>query len=163
MSADIVEFSFFQKDDTNAKIKTVFLYNFTRYFEWPDKSGNFIITVYGENAGLISELTNMAKSKMVGSQKIEIKQADNLKEVEKTNILYILADKSKDLGEFVSKFKGKGTLIVTDKPGLAKVGATINFMVADNKQKFELNRASAKTAGLKVSNSLDPLAAAVYN
>ena len=36
-----------QNFDPNAKVKAVFLYNFTRYFEWPEKmkSGNFIIHI----------------------------------------------------------------------------------------------------------------------
>ena len=165
LSADIVNYPIvYQKDDTNAKIKAVFLYNFTRYFEWPNnKSGNFIISILGENPNLVHELNKMAATKMVGSQKIEIKNIKDLKEIESSNILFILPDKSAVLADAVSKFKGKGTLIVTEKAGLAKVGSAINFIIEENKQKFELNKTSASKAGLKVSSALDPLAAAIFN
>lgn len=165
LSADIVNYPIvYQRDDTNAKIKAVFLYNFTRYFEWPsNKTGSFVITIMGENPNLINELNKMAATKTVGSQKIEIKSIKELKEVESSNILFLLPDKSAVLADAITKFKGKGTLIVTEKIGLAKVGSAINFIIDENKQKFELNKTSASKAGLKVSSALEPLAAAIIN
>jgi hypothetical protein len=50
--------------------------------------------------------------------------------------------------------KSKSTLIVTDKAGMAKKGAAINFIYADNKQKFELNKSNIEKYDLKVSQSL---------
>ncbi len=166
LSADIVKFPFiYQREDTNAKIKAVFLYNFTRYFEWPNKSGSFIITIVGEdnqNQNLIAELNKVAASKMVGNQKIEIKGVREIKEVDHAHILFLHTDKSNHLADAIAKYKGKGTLIITEKAGLAKVGAAINFIVEENKQKFELNEASASKAGLKISSALRNLAAANY-
>jgi hypothetical protein len=163
VSADIIKISHFQKDDTNSKIKAAFLYSFTRYFEWPNTNGNFVIAIYGDHQNLINELNKMAISKMVGSQKIEIRHPQSIKELDKANILYILPDKSGSLAEAAGKFKGKGTLIITEKEGLAKVGSTINFIVQENKQNFELNKGNATKAGLKVSKNLDALAATVIN
>jgi Fe-S cluster assembly iron-binding protein IscA len=160
----VVEYpALFQKDDTNAKIKAVFLYNFTRYFEWPAKEGNFVITIIGDNPGLVAELNKMAASKMVGSQKIEVQNHQSINSAEKSNILFILPDKSSQLADAMAKYKGKGTLIITEKSGLAKVGATINFIVEENKQKFELNKTAAAKAGLKVGSTLEQLAASVIN
>src|SRR5206468_262493 len=61
--------------DTNARLKSVFIYNFTRYIDWPAdyKSGNFVINMFGSNTAMLTELNNMAKTKTVGAQKIEIK------------------------------------------------------------------------------------------
>lgn len=165
LSADLVDMSFFyqQKDDTGAKIKAVFLYNFTRYFEWPANSGgNFTITVVGENQGIFNELTKMSTTKMVGTQKLLVKKVGSLKEVENTQILYLLSDKNNLLSDAISKTKGKGTLLVTEKPGAAKDGSAINFIVQENKHEFELNKKSAEKNGLKVSSSLQTLAKTSY-
>lgn len=164
MSADVVELRFIQKDDTNARIKAVYLYNFTRYFEWPGnmQEGNFVICVVGSNAGLSVELNKLAAQKMVGNQKIEIKSVNSLSEIGKSNIVYLLAENSGLLKEAMNVTKGKGTLVITEKSGLAKAGSVINFIVQENKQKFELNTASAQRSGLKVSSNLKDLAAAVY-
>ena len=164
LSADVVDYSFYQKDDTNSKIKAAFLYSFTRYFEWPNsQSGNFIIAIHGDSPNLLAELNKMASTKMVGNQKLEILHVKDVKDAGNPNIIYILPDKSNFLADAVSKFKGKGTLIITEKAGLAKVGAAINFIIEENKQQFELNKTSAIKAGLKVSSSLESKAFRLIN
>lgn len=149
--------------DPNAKVKAVFIYNFTRYFEWPEKmkSGNFIIQVIGTNSSLNNELNKMASTKQVGNQKLEIKNSSKLDPGVKPHIIFLLSEASDLLKEATSKYKGKGALIVTEKMGLAKAGSAINFVVADNKQKFEYSKNNAVKAGLKTSDELKNLAIAV--
>jgi hypothetical protein len=165
LSADVVERPLLQqKDDTQAKIKAVYIYGFTKYFEWTNnKEGNFTITVLGENTNLLNELGNTIKNKSVGAQKIELKNHNTISEIDQTSILYITPDKSHLLTEALSKFKGKSVLIITEKQGLARVGATINFIVDENKQKFELNKLAASKAGLNVGSGIEKLAASVIN
>lgn len=156
-------FGFQQSFDPNAKIKACFIYNFTKYFEWPEKmkSGNFIIQLVGSNAGLNQELTRMASTKQVGNQKLEIKSGTGFDNTIKPHIVFLLTESSDLLKDASSKYKGKGTLVITEKNGLAKAGAAINFVVLDNKQKFEYSEKNAEKAGLKTSNELKSLAIAV--
>ena len=151
--------------DANARIKSVFIYNFTRYIEWPAeyKTGNFVINLFGNNSAVLTELNNMAKTKTVGTQKIEIKNTTTLDGIGKCHILYITPDVSVSMKDIIAKLKGKSTLIVTEKPGQAKDGSAINFVVVDNRQKFELNQANAEKYSLKVSSSLVALAIPVEN
>jgi hypothetical protein len=146
--------------DTNARIKSVFIYNFTRYIEWPAdyKTGNFVINMYGNNTAMLNELNNMAKTKTVGTQKIEVRSTTTLDGIGKSHILYVAPDVTTPLKDIIAKLKGKATLLVTEKPGWAKEGAAINFVVVDNRQKFELNQANAEKNDLKVSSSLVALA-----
>lgn len=152
-----------QNFDTNAKIKAVFLYNFTRYFEWPEgkKSGNFIIHMVGKNEALLKELNKMAETKMVGNQKMEVVNTLTFDGKTKPHMLFILPDASKSLNDIVAKMKGKGALIIAEKDGAAKTGAAINFVVIDNKQKFEYSKTSAVKAGLKTSEDFKALAIAI--
>lgn len=152
-----------QSFDPNAKVKAVFLYNFTKYFEWPEKmkSGNFIIEVIGTNSSLNQELNKMASSKQVGTQKLEIKNSTNVDANIKPHIIFILSESSDMVKEISLKYKGKGSLIVTEKSGLAKSGSAINFVVVDNKQKFEYSKNNAVKAGLKTGDGLNSLAIAV--
>lgn len=152
-----------QSFDPNAKVKAVFLYNFTKYFEWPEKmkSGNFIIEIIGTNASISQELHKMASSKQIGNQKLEIKNSTIMDASLKPHIIFILSESSDMLKEVSAKSKGKGSLIVTEKNGLAKSGSAINFVVIDNKQKFEYNKNNAIKAGLKTGDGLNSLAIAV--
>jgi hypothetical protein len=142
--------------DTNARIKSVFIYNFTRYVEWPTdyQTGNFIINMYGTNAAMLAELNAMAKTKTVGTQKIEIRNTTSLDGIGKSHILYVTPDVTTPLADIIAKLKGKSTLLVTEKPGFAKQGSAINFVVVENRQKFELNKANAEKYSLKVSAQL---------
>ncbi len=125
------------------------------------KSGNFIIQIVGSNANLSQELNKMAATKQIGTQKLEIKLTTSLDPSLKPHMIYLLNESSDLLKDCNSKYKGNGTLIITEKSGLAKAGAAINFVVADNKQRFEYSESNAKKAGLKTGDGLNSLAIAV--
>lgn len=163
LSTDWVEYAYYQKDDTQAKIKATFLYGFTKYFDWASGDGNFIIAIVGQNPGLVVQMNKIAATKQVSGRRITIVNEQSVKAIDRADIVFLTPDKSALLNDAVARFKGKGTLIVTEKQGLAKVGATINFVVEENKQKFELNKSAASKAGLTIGSSLEKLAVSVYN
>ena len=146
--------------DTNAKIKAVFLYNFTRYFEWPvkKKEGNFVIYVIGKNDNLITELKGLSGKKKVGTQDIEIKNSATFDPNISSQIIYVLNDVPKAIGEVASKLKNKGALVVSETPGACKQGSSINFVVIDNKLKFEYHKNNAVKSGLKTNDDFKALA-----
>ncbi|MEQ8324955.1 MAG: YfiR family protein [Vicingaceae bacterium] len=145
--------------DTNAKIKAIYIYNFTKYIEWPKdyRETNFVIGVLGDSP-LFAELERMSASKQVFGQAIEVKKFLSASAVEKCHILYIPTGSSEPFSSVVSKIQSNSTLLVTDTPGMALKGSAINFVVQQNRQKFELNQNNAVKYNLKVSNSLEALA-----
>ena len=152
-----------QMRDTNAKIKAVFLYNFTKYIEWPEgkREGNFVIGVLGQSP-VFSELANSAHKnteKPSAVRYLDIKSCNDVNSIAECHMLYIPNGSSEMLKMAVDKSEGHNTLIVTDKAGLAKLGgADINFVVSNNKVKFELNKSNVQKHELKVSNLLTNLA-----
>lgn len=152
------------KIDTNSKIKAVFLYNFTKYIEWPTeyKNGNFVVGILGNSAALYKELSLMSKTKKVASQEFEIKiytSADDIND--KIHMLYIPDEASGSIKNASQKLKGKSTLIVTETPELSTQESGINFIIVANRQKFELNKSNVEGHNLKVSKSLEDLAVVV--
>jgi hypothetical protein len=152
-----------QSEEANAKIKAIYIYNFTKYIEWPEsyKEGNFVVGVLGNNVALVNELNKMASSKTVGTQKFEIKSISSPADCAKCHIVYILSDNSGQLADVLGKVKGKSTLIVTDKSGLATKGSAINFFIDGNKQKIELNKSNIEKYKLKVASTLLEMAVQV--
>lgn len=146
--------------DTNSKIRAVFLYNFTRYFEWPEKKkvDNFIIYVVGKNDALITELKTLASKKKVGNQDIEIKNSPSYDPAIISHIIYFSPDIIKPVPEAAAKNKSKGALVVAETPGAAGSGASINFIVEENKLKFEYSKNAAVKAGLKTNEDFKSLA-----
>jgi hypothetical protein len=145
--------------DTNAKIKAIYIYNFTKYIEWPKeyRETPFVIGVLGDSP-LFTELEKMSSSKQVFGQPIEVKKFTNSSALQKCHILYVPKGSSDSFSSIVSKLQPYSTLLVTDTPGMAQKGSAINFVVMQNRQKFELNQANAVKYNLKVSNSLEALA-----
>ena len=151
------------KVDTNAKIKAIFLYNFTKYIQWPAdyQTGDFTIAILGDNTSLYNELSNMSKVKKVGTQAFTIKLIDDASEIGKSHIVYIPKDNNAVVSKALSTVKGKSTLVVTESPGYAQRGATINFTITGGQQKFELNKLTAQQHNLNVSSTLESKAVLV--
>lgn len=152
-----------QDYDTTAKIKAVFIYNFTKYIEWPKdyKSGEFTIGILGDYEALYNELTALSKQYKASDQPFSIKYIDDPSNLSNPHILYIPDDSTEQLSEALESLKGKSTLVITEKPGLASKGAGINFIVQGNRQKFELNKSNIESRDLKVANVLEQLAVLV--
>lgn len=150
----------FDPKATEAKIKVVYLYNFTKYIQWPSeyRSGDFIIGVLNGNTQMLSELNRMAASRTAGAQKFSIKNYKTVAEISKCNLLFLPESSNNLLSDVLKKVKGFSTLLVTESVGDAKKGASINFVFQDNKQEFELNKANAEKCHLVVSSSLSALA-----
>jgi len=145
--------------DTNAKIKAVFIYNFTKYIEWPQsyKEGEFTIGIVGETP-LYSELIKMTETKKVANQTLEVKKFTSPTEVTKCHILFVTKENGSDLTAIIKKLKNNSTLLVTEENGLMEKGAGINFIIKDNRQKFELNKGNVEKYKLKISSNLEALA-----
>lgn len=141
------------------KLHKVYIYNFTKYIQWPSEmqSGDFIIGVLGKST-MVEELQAIAASRTVGAQKIVVKEFANASDVDNCHVIFIPTNKSSSLGDLVTKFAGKPTLIITEKSGLGKQGSNINFVLVDGKLKYELNKDAIDKTGLKVSAELTKLA-----
>jgi|TARA_B110001469_G_C9645459_1_gene326037 hypothetical protein len=151
------------KVDTKAKIKAVFIYNFTKYIEWPAdyQASDFTIAILGDNQSLYNELTNMSKVKKVDNKPFKIKLISDVSEIGKSHIVYIPNENSSNLAKAVVNTKGKSALIVTETRGHAGKGASINFIILGGRQKFELNKLTAESNNLKVSSTLANIAVLV--
>ena len=144
------------------KFKALFMYNFTKYIEWPQakQSGDFVIGVIG-NSATVGELETIAQKKTVGAQAIKVKQVSSADDVTKLHIVYVTEDKSGEAAALAGKVKGKGVVLITDKPGFAKSTSGINYIKKDGKPNFEVSSKHLAEEGVKVSAQLMALGTAV--
>ena len=157
-----------QNDRAIIRVKSVFIYNFTLYIDWPEsyKTGDFVVGIFAdsknmaETNAMYSELQNMAKTKKAGSQPFKIKLFKNVSEITKTHILYVPRGASPQIENIIKQINSNDfkTLIVTDMEGLAKKGSAINFVLINQRQKFELNEKNATKYELKVAAKFKNLA-----
>jgi hypothetical protein len=140
------------------KFKSIFIYNFTKYINWPPKAGNFVVTVF-DQPKLAAELEDIATKKTVGTLTMEVKKINSVSGINNCHILFLSASKSEILPEVVEKCKQLKILLVTEKEGSCAKGAAINFITQDGKLKFEVSKNNIISSGLEVSNDLIRLSA----
>ena len=147
--------------DANSHFKAVFMYSFTRYFEWPDnkKVGSFIIYVVGKNDNMVSELKLLASKKKVGNQDIEISNTPTFDPSINANMVYLTPEISKTVADVVARNKNKGILMISEGQSGCKQGASINFMFIESKLKFEYSKNNAVKSSLKTNDDFKNLAA----
>jgi hypothetical protein len=142
------------------KFKAIFIYNFTRYIDWPAKPGNFVIIILG-NDPITAEIQNIAAKKTVGVSKIEVKNARTPAELSNCHILYIPESKTESLAPFVAKAKELNILMVTENKDACQKGSCINFIENSGKITFEISKNNIENNGLKVNGELLQLGVAV--
>lgn len=145
---------------SNYKAYSIYVYSFSKYINWPEQSGSkeFVITVVGKSK-VREELEIMAQTKNVGGKKIVIKNTLNAEEIGPSHIVYLSDEKSSQLDEILAKLSNAYTLIIAERDGMAKKGASISFVtLEDNTLRFEVNEDALSNHHLKVSKSLLALA-----
>ncbi len=143
--------SFSQED----KFKALFMYNFTKYLQWPaDKEqGDFVIGVFGASP-IIEELDVISQKRKVGNRNLTVKTIDSIDEIKKCNIVYFPENKSSKAIELYPQCSNSGVVLITDKPGLGEKVAGINYILKDGKQQFEINKTHLEMQGVKVNSAL---------
>lgn len=145
---------------TDDQVKTVFVFNFTRYIQWPTNESNFTIGILGNDKALYKAFVDMASKKSASGKKIIIKNMTSANDAATCDILYIPIDNSAQFA-LVKSQNLKNVLIITEKAGLGQQGSGINFIQVDGKMRFEINKDEIEKAGLKVSSQLLGLATEV--
>jgi hypothetical protein len=141
------------------KTQAMFIYNFSKLIKWPSNysQGDFIIGVIGES-DTYQALKEFTKDKKVGSQGMSVKKFNNINEISDCHILFISSDKSSAINEIIAKIKTQNSLVISEKKGLINSGSAIDFLVIDNKLRYQMNVSNAEKYNLAVSKSLVDLA-----
>src|SRR6476620_6404608 len=142
-----------QRSDPESDLKASFIYNFTKYIEWDESEPNeFSIGVIGPSPTYIS-LLEIAKKKTANEKKIVVRHFNKPEEIINCDILFISANSTNQLPAILGKVN-KGTLTISEEDGAAEQGTAFNFVLVNDKLKFEANVKAINAAGLKASSQL---------
>ncbi len=146
------------------KFKSVFTLNFIRYIGWPEetKQGDFVIGVVRDRE-MASWLEKQSEGKKFGFQNVVIKEFKSPEEVTNCQVIYVSSNVnfSKSAATIVNKVGGKNTLIISESEGATDSGSMINFVIREDKLKFEIHKANAAKFGLQISSKLESMASAI--
>lgn len=143
-------------------LKVVYLYNFTRYVDWPDDSigDAFVISVVGD-ADMAEALRALERSdKRAEGRPIRVRELPATGDINDAQILFVGAAARSELPRILARTRGKPILLVGDSPGLAAQGVAINFFLrpdilgAGEQLRFQIHPAALNGRALKVMADL---------
>jgi YfiR/HmsC-like len=143
---------------TEYQIKAGFLFNFTRFVEWPEDAfatptSPIVACVVGATP-LTDLLTEVALGKLVNGRALSITRVKPADDFRGCNLLFISEAAERRTAEILVRLRKTHTLTVGETPGFPSAGGMINFSIQDNKVKLEMNLDATTRAGLKANSKL---------
>lgn len=144
------------------RIKAAFLYNFAKFVEWPPQTfagptAPIIIGVLGENV-FGGNLEQTLRGKTINSHPLQFRTFSSATEATNCQILFISPSEKGSLPKIFEDLHGACVLTVSETDHFTANGGMINFVLQENKIRFQINDAAAKKAGLQISSKLLSLA-----
>lgn len=152
-----------QGQNLERRIMAAFLFKFGDFIDWPP--GTFkkedqplVIGVLGDD-DMVEDLRRIAADKRVHGRRAEIHKVDPNAAIN-AQILYI-APGQRQVEGVLEKLRGKPVVTVTAGRDNAFIG-TINFVIENDRVRFDIALDEARQEGLKISARLLRVARRVY-
>ena len=142
-------------------LKAAYLFNFTKFVDWPGKSDDTVLTLcFVGGVGVREALANNLASKKIGNHPVNVREVANPYEDSDCSLLYVSAA-STPRPEVRAPSTRTPVLTVSDANGFAHSGGIIELFTEGNRLRFIVNMGNARRAGIRVSSALLQLASVV--
>ncbi len=154
-----------QPEAQEYQLKAAFLYNFAKFIEWPpntlgEEGSPIVVCVVGKDPfGAVLDQAILYQT--VQGRPMTVRRGEKLSELRRCHILFISSSEKKRLPEIFQALARANVLTVGEAERFVQLGGIINFVVEENKVRFEINVDNADRAGLKISSQLLRLARVV--
>ncbi len=140
------------------EIKTVFLFNFAQFVDWPPEAfaspqAPLIIGVLGDDP-FDGYLDATVRGEKVNDHPLIVQRYRRVEDIGTCHILFISRSASGQLDQILARLKGRTILTVGDEEDFALRGGMIRFVTENNKIRLRINIEVAKAAELTISSKL---------
>ncbi len=152
-----------EKSLSEYTIKAAFLYNFSRFTQWPEfttPNGHFNLCIIGNNP--FGDVLQHIEGKEVHGRILKISQSRN-EDMSKCHIAFFSKQTSSRIVGLIHKASKLPVLTVSDIEGFADKGGVIELQIVNNKVRFYINIDAADKAGITISSNLLKLAGKIKN
>ncbi|NRR29256.1 YfiR family protein [Oxalobacteraceae bacterium] len=137
------------------QVKAAFLYKFAGYVEWPEGSfaradAPLVIGVAGADA-LAEQLEQTVAGRSANGHPLQVRRLQRGEAPAAVHMLFVGALDKGALQELMAASAALPVLTVSDTEQAYALGTIINFVVAEDKLRFEVALKAAATARLKIS------------
>lgn len=140
------------------RVKAAFLFKFLDFIEWPRAGlerpdAPFVIGVLGARA-LADELAQGVAGRQVGGRPVQLRVLAHGDPPAGLQVLFVGRPESAQVPAIAAAAEGQALLVVTEAADGLAAGGGINFVVVDDKVRFDIALRPIERAGLKVSARL---------
>jgi hypothetical protein len=140
---------------TEDQIKAGFLFNFTKFVDWPPENfananSPIVLGIVGDS--LVGKLlTDVAAGKSVNGRPVMVKQLKQGQDLKTCQIIFVSSSDEKRAPQTLEELKEASVLTVGETPGFIQAGGIINFFIEENKVRLEINLDAAARVRVKIS------------
>jgi len=139
-------------------VKAAFLYKFGGYVEWPARSftradSPVAIGVMGADA-LADELAQIVSGRNVNGRPVLVRKLRPGDPIAGLHVLFIGRVDRGRLAEILAAARGQALLTVTESEEGLELGSMINFVVVENKVRFDVSPPPSESDNVKISARL---------
>lgn len=146
------------------QIESAYVFNFIKFVEWPAdtvKRGDKIRLCVAGNDELHSTLATL-NGRKAGEYELLILPRNNGESFSDCHVLFIDEQEQRRFIPILKSLGSKPVLTISDIPNFAERGGGIGLLFRENKVLFEINLASTKKAGLRISSQMLNLSANIF-
>jgi hypothetical protein len=139
------------------QVKAAFLFNFAKFVEWPadafiNADAPLQICVLGQDP--FGEDFEAIRNKTVNGHRLEVVHPSGVPQAKACQIIFVASSEKERVREIVHSLRGASILTVGDTLGFASKGGMINFVLEEDRVRFEINLKASERAHLKLSARL---------
>lgn len=150
---------------SEVQIESAYIFNFIKFVQWPEAAvksgGNINLCIVG-NDELQSTLTTL-NGRNVGDYRLQVMpRRESREDIGSCHVLYIDRQETRRFIPILKSLQERPVLTISDIQNFAERGGNIGLVYRENRVVFEINLASARIAGLRLSSQMLNLAANVF-
>jgi hypothetical protein len=144
-----------QSANLELQVKAAYLYKFAGYVEWPDgafphQDSPLVIGVIGADA-VADELEHIVTGHTINGRTITARKLRRGDPLTGLHMLFIGRLEKAHMLELFSEAKSKPLLTVTESEDAHALGSMINFVITNDRLRFEVALEPVGQGGLKIS------------
>jgi hypothetical protein len=145
-----------------ASVRAAYLYQFTRFVEWPAAAQTDPIQVCVVGRDPFGPVLDRAVAdRRVGGRRLAVRRLPDPARAAECHLAFLSAGHEPPPSQIVSRLSRRPVLLVSDEVHFASRGGMIGFTRDADRVRFEVNPQAAEAAGLRISSRLLGLARVV--
>jgi hypothetical protein len=139
------------------QVKAAYLFNFVKFVEWPSRAlppgSDLRVCVLGADP-FGSILDDTLRGEAWNGHRLVLVRLPSAADARRCHVLFVSRAEQGRVREALGRVGRESVLTVSETPSFLDRGGIINFVVQENRVRFDVNLGAAARAGLTVSSKL---------